>query len=279
LSSPTPVFDEAPRGRDPLESLRTVLQSFSALDLAATAGALELIPENAERTLRIQAFAHVAATLPYREGLPRISASRLRLIMNGPELGALAHGEDPFPNTFVEEVTYYGGSYAVFPGAMSGSTFTFRHLCRAIFKEDCLPSYVAAEINQIVLGSLRPSSTMAARAGLRRGADPSASSSDSIGVPESSRLSALKAAVTFSRREMEEFFGEGDFDNRSWSRLTGTPGSLKVNEFSFEDSRLLITPIQQFGNTFVVSAPKRSSRHSIIRSSLSLYREEHGLHL
>jgi hypothetical protein len=256
LSSPTPVTDEAPPRRDPLENLRAILEPFNVLDLAATAGALELIPENAERTLRIQAFAHVAGTLPYRDGLPRISASRLRTVVNGPELGALAHGEDPFPNSFVEEVTYYGGSYAVFLGALSGATFTFRHLCRAIFKEEGVPSYVTEEINRIVLGSLRLSNAIAARAGLRRGTDPVPGSSSSIVIPDSHRLTAAKAAVTYSRQEMVGFFGEGDIDDRAWSRLTCLPGSLKLNELSFEDSRLLITPILQFGNTFVVSCPE-----------------------
>lgn len=256
MSSPTPVIDEARPRREPLENLRAVLESFNALDLAATAGALELIPENAERTLRIQAFAHVAGTLPYRDDLPRISASRLRSVVNGPELGALAHGEDPFPNSFVEEVTYYGGSYAVFPGAMSGATFTFRHLCLAIFKEEGVPSYVAEEINRIILGSLRLSNTIAARAGLRRGTDPVPGPSSSIVIPDSHRLTAAKAAVTYSRQEMVGFFGEGDIDDRAWSRRTCLPGSLNLNEISFENSQLLNTPILQFGNTFVVSCPE-----------------------
>lgn len=256
MSSPTPVFDEVPPRSNPLDDLRRLLQPFDALDLCVTAAALELIPENAERTLRIQALAHVAATLPYREGLPRISASRLRAIVKGPELGALAHGEDPFPNSFVEEVTYYGGSYAVLPGAMSGATFTFQHLCRAIFQEDGVPSYVAAEINRIIVGSLRLSNTMATRAGLRRGTDPASTASDAIVVPESGRLAALKAAATFSRQEMEVFFGEGEMGNRPWSRLTGTPGLVKVDQFTFEDSQLLLNPIRQFGNTFVISCPE-----------------------
>ena len=82
------------------------------MDLLATAGALGLLPENAERALRLQAFAQVVASLQIRENLPRISVPRLRQFLSGPELTGLAHGEDPFPNAFVEEVPFFGGSFA-----------------------------------------------------------------------------------------------------------------------------------------------------------------------
>jgi hypothetical protein len=256
LSSPTSAVDEAPPDRGPLEALRAILAPFNTFDLAAVAGALELIPQNAERTVRLQAFAHTVASLPYKEESPRISASRLRATLNGRELGALAYSEDPFPNAFVEEVAYYGGSYAVFPGAMSGATFTFRHLANSIFQQDDFPRYIAGEIHPLILGTLRLSNAMARGAGLRRGADPSPNASSSIVVPDSQRLSALKAAVTFSREQMEAFFGKGDIGNMPWSRLTCTPRSLNNIDFSFEDSLLLLTPIIQFGNAFVICCPE-----------------------
>ena len=255
MSSATPSFEEKPDNRDPLDDLRAAVDAFDAADLVATAGALELIPANAERCLRLQAFAHAAVSLPYTEGLQLISMPRLRAILNGPNLESLAHAEDPFPNAFVEEVPYYGGSYAVLPGAMSGATFTFRHLCRAIFKEGEIAGNTASRVNNIALGCLRMSSAMLARAGLQRGAAPTPTS-DGIVVPARSQLADLKCAVTFSRDEMEEFFGEGNIEDQPWSRLTRLPGSVGIPDFSFEDSPLLIRPIVQFGNTFIVSCPE-----------------------
>jgi hypothetical protein len=98
-----PDFEEKENAHDPLADLRTKLEPFDPLDLLATAGALELLPDNAERALRLQAFAQVVASLQIRENLPNISLSRLRQFLSGPELTSLAHGEDPFPNAFVEE--------------------------------------------------------------------------------------------------------------------------------------------------------------------------------
>ena len=33
----------------------------------------------------------------------------------------MEQGEDPYPGPFIEEVPFYGGGYAVFPGLTSGA--------------------------------------------------------------------------------------------------------------------------------------------------------------
>jgi hypothetical protein len=127
-----PVLRDREDTHGPLVDLRRKLGPFDPVDFLATAGALELLPENAERALRLQAFADVAASLQTRQGFNTISVLRLRQLLSGPELQGLAHGEDPFPNAFVEEVSFFGGSYAVFPGTASGVGYTFRILSRTL---------------------------------------------------------------------------------------------------------------------------------------------------
>ena len=107
MSDTASVIGGEERSQAFLAKLRAQLEPFDPLDLLATAGALELIPENAERALRLQAFAQAVASLQVRQALPTISAPHLRRILSGPELSGLAHGEDPFPNAFVEEVPFY----------------------------------------------------------------------------------------------------------------------------------------------------------------------------
>ena len=238
-----------------LAKLRAQLEPFNPLDLLATSGALELVPENAERALRLQAFAQVVASLPIRRALPAISTSRLRRILNGPELSGLAHGEDPFPNAFVEDVPFYEGSYSVFPGTTAGSTYTFRMLSRAVFQHDRLQR-AGRLAYPLVLGTLRLSREMCTRAELQRGADPLSRPSEGIIVPASERFRDLKSAVTFTREDMGRFFGEGLINGRPWERLTTLCGSVPYSEYSFEDSPLMLRPIVQAGNTFIVPCPE-----------------------
>jgi hypothetical protein len=241
---------------DPLVDLRRKLEPFDPVDLLATAGALELLPENAERALRLQAFAQVAASLQIRQGLNRISVPRLRQFLSGPELTGLAHGEDPFPNAFVEEVPFFGGSYAVFPGTASGVAYTFRMLSRALFRDDSVFRSESRHLFSFVTGVLRLSHEMVRRAGLHRGADPKSQPSGPIIIPSGDRLNGLKNAVSFTREEMEAFFGPGEFAKRPWDRLTSLAGSVSAEGFSFEDSPLMLQPIIQAGNTFVVPCPE-----------------------
>lgn len=239
-----------------LAKLRAQLEPFDPVDLLATAGALELVPENAERALRLQALAQAVAGLQVRRALPSISASRLRHILGGPELSGLAHGEDPFPNAFVEEVPFYQGSYSVFPGTTSGSAYTFKLLSRTVFQHDRIPRAVGRRAYPLVLGTLRLSREICRRASLQRGADPLSRPSEEILVPGSERFRSLKSAVTFTREDMERFFGEGGIDGRPWERLTALCGSIPYSEYSFEDSPLMLRPIIQAGNTFVVPCPE-----------------------
>jgi hypothetical protein len=45
-----------------------------------------------------------------------------------------SHQEDPFDNLFVEEFLFYGGSYLVFPGIVSQSTYAVARLAEAILR-------------------------------------------------------------------------------------------------------------------------------------------------
>jgi hypothetical protein len=251
-----PNFEKKEDAHDQLPALRSKLEPFDPIDLLAIAGALELLPENAERVLRLQAFAQVVASLPVRENLPKISLPRLRQFLSGTELTSLAHGEDPFPNAFVEEVPFFGGSYSVFPGTASGAAFTFRLLSRTVFRDETLSRSVGPHVHFLIRGVLSLSNAIVARAGLRRGVNPASEASSAIVLPNSNRLNTLKNAVTFAREDMEAFFGAGELAKRPWDQLTALAGSVPAVGFSFEDSPLMLRPIIQAGNTFIVPCPE-----------------------
>jgi hypothetical protein len=107
------------------------LSPYDPADLLADVAALQLLPENADGSIRLEAFAHVAASLDDEPNKPSISLQRLKQIANAEPLGqgAVTSHEDPCDNAFTEAFTFHGGMFIVFPGHVDDSTFILRHLC------------------------------------------------------------------------------------------------------------------------------------------------------
>src|SRR6266487_4859425 len=102
-----------------------VLSPYDPWDILATIAGLQLLPENADRTIRLEALAHAAASLETDPAKPRISLPRLRQIADSDPLGrgAIASQEDPFNAPFTEAFMFHGSSFMVFPGIAAHSTF------------------------------------------------------------------------------------------------------------------------------------------------------------
>lgn len=112
--------------QDLLSGVARSLAPFDPTDLAATVGALQLLPENAGRYLVLPAFAHAVATLSPSNEKRTISAGRLRDLLRTEPLGKgfLVAFEDPFEFSFTESIAFEDGAYTVFPGnATESSTF------------------------------------------------------------------------------------------------------------------------------------------------------------
>jgi hypothetical protein len=98
-------------------------------DLIAALAGLQLVPQNADRLLRLEGGVQTVASL---DGVParRVTRSELDAWLAATPF---AVGEDPFNNSFVEELPFVGGSYRVLPGLMDGSAYLVRRLAAAIF--------------------------------------------------------------------------------------------------------------------------------------------------
>jgi hypothetical protein len=258
-----------------LSALRDSLEVFSSADLLAVAGGLQLLPDNAERSLRLEAFAHTCAALPLSNSLPKISIPRLRQLLNQHvSLSSIAHGEDPYPGAFVEEVSFYGGSYPVFPGLTSGVTYVFKRLCQCLFGRPHPYSSAAREAYALIRGTLMISREIATRAGLERTVEPVSAPGGPIIVPNSARAAQLKHAVTFSKMDIESTFGVQRDGFTSWGRITVQAGSILLEAHHGDDGPLLLTPIVQCGESFIVSCPESllsALNHHIVSIAI-----EHG---
>lgn len=225
-------FRDNPAERHFLQDLSDSISVFDVIDLLGIAGGLQLLPRNAERTLRLEAFAHVCGSLPFVPSRPRISIPRLRSILTQDSgLATIEQGEDPYPGPLIEEVPFYGGGYAVFPGLTSGATYVFKTLCNCFFQQRHVLMPFVARLQALIKGTLALSDTIASRAGLDRTVEPVSAPHETIVVPDAYHLSSLKKAVTFELPDLESFYGIGPGGNSVWEPLTCPVGSFGLSSF------------------------------------------------
>jgi hypothetical protein len=251
-----------------LSPLREAVCHFDSFHLAASCGALALLPENASRIFRVEALAHVAGTLTTSSDA-LITPQQLQGLFHQPPLSTpIGNAEDPFPNLFVEEVPFFGGSYRIFPGPTTGTSFSFQRLTACIFQASEWPKEFASQIYDLVKGSLFISDLLAERSDLKRGARGDATERGEIYFPADEKFDILRGAVTFSSDELESCFHRAGIDAQSTSDLVVNAGDFTVADHGICDGLLVRKPIVRYGDQFIVAAPQRllaATNHLIVR--------------
>ena len=117
-----------------LKQIYKGIEPFDKLDLLSKVAALQLVPENAERAIRLEAIIHAIVSQNPTSNQPKISLGHLRRLCNSKYIvdGPIGHAEDPCDNMFTEAFTFQGGSYIVFPGIVEEPTFILRNLVKAL---------------------------------------------------------------------------------------------------------------------------------------------------
>jgi hypothetical protein len=261
--------------RHPLESLATKLSSFNSLDLLATIGALQLMPENADRTIRLEAFAHAAASLPERRGKRPIGRKQLYRFCNTKPLGngLIPKAEDPCANLFTEAFPFHGGSFLVFPGIAGEATFILRHLMYAVFGQpDPFPDAAFAYQAQALLsGILTVSTTVAHRAGLYRGIAPVSVQNGKVVLPDQQRLDALKHTVVFSQEEFASLLDQAGVDIAALEGLIQQVGQVSLANYQVKHGELLTHPLIRTKTQIIVALPGTvvaATNHALIQMAV-----------
>jgi hypothetical protein len=248
-----------PGDAHPFITLAEDLKEYDCRDLLAATGALQLIPQNAERTLRLEALANVAASIQYEANKPVITPDELQEILTKYPLGegALAAAEDPYENLFTEAFAFYGGSYTVLPGILGDSTFILEHLATALLRHPTpFPHYrFQREARELLWATLALSNTVCSRANLARNLQPVSASDDVVFVPSEIVLAASKTAVMFKPSEVVALLREFALPITTLNQLLTHQGSFDVGDYSPERHPLLRKPLVQSGNVFVVAIP------------------------
>lgn len=256
-----------------LAALVEKLTPFDPADVLAAIGGLQLLPENADHIVRLEAFAHAAAALGDEAGQHPISRNRLRQLANTEPLGGkgIAQHEDPCDNALTEAFTYHGGMYTVFPGQVDEATFQLRHLAAAVFANpDAYPTpEFADQADKVLLAILVLSTEIARRAGLGHGVLPTFLGREAeVVVPESQRLTQLKQAVSFSQNELDQLLAKWNLSLSDLHRLIRPIGSVSIANYQLDQGNLQACPIAQTDLQYIVALPGMllaAARHALIR--------------
>jgi len=244
--------------------------------LVRAAAALQLLPENIQRLVRLQRLAAIGAALPARPEAPRMSPSRLRSLLKDPLVSGpnVRSGEDPYDDLYTAEVPFHGGPHLVAQGLTSRSAHTAGLLLRSIFAPvgDALPTEYREDANLLTLVLLRLSHTMCVAAGLRRGIAPPESKTGEVFVPGETRLNQLRQAVTFDFAALAALLPGAAIPVVRRLSVAVAEHPLKLDSGS--DDGLIVTPLLATGDGIVIANPGELA--SALRHHLILLAAEHG---
>jgi hypothetical protein len=239
-----------------LVTLDVAISGFDPIDLLSAVAGLQLLPQNAERVVRLEALAYRVASGQSTRSR-RIAPHSLRELCNSPALGAIGHAEDPFDSVFCEEICFHGGSYRILPGINEHATFILKRLLESLFfHRDNFPDreYVRMATS-LIHGTLALSERICAAAGITRNPQIESRFQEDIVVPDGTVLTRLKGAVRFSREGFGHFLLDLGLPVDCLRTLTATAQDLQPDA-DFQITGLLSRkPIVTTGTDVVVASP------------------------
>ena len=189
-------------------AVRAELAEMDALQVAATAGALALIPANQGHLFRLSILAALAAEVSPADLGGGIDQRRIQAIINRGDLAAVAaQQEDPIEDIMTEELAFYGGSYLVSSGIAQDSTYVLRLALRGLLLTDVLAADVQGELSVLAQSVLALSDHVLRGADLARYQVPPTEVSREVDVPGQSRLRRMIESMTFTSASFDQIHG------------------------------------------------------------------------
>lgn len=172
--------------------------------------ALQLIPENATKWVRLERLLEIAYSLPREVTQEPIGSAQLRALLTHPPIATphVASQEDPFEEPFTAVLTFGGGTYRVVMGGASGANTGCQlvlEAARLLQPDEFSELRFAVMRDARVLLTL--SEEMCSRVGLPRWASPTHSSRSALVVPSDDELSRLARSATFTDAELAAILG------------------------------------------------------------------------
>lgn len=120
-----------------LSPLLASVEPYDSWHLLTRVAALQLVPLNASRLIRLGLLAATVASRPRTPGRHTISARGLRRLKHGQALAQIAaHQEDRVLAPFSESVFLYGGDYVVLPGLQEHAVYIVKAFAAGMFRRE-----------------------------------------------------------------------------------------------------------------------------------------------
>ncbi|RYD59146.1 MAG: hypothetical protein EOP56_02640 [Sphingobacteriales bacterium] len=234
-------------------SIPYILKSCDRSALLQTWGALNLMPENHGKNVRLDKLCARTLLQSGKSGnLPSVNEIEqffTKQYLSDPE-------EDPDTNLFTDLIVFHGGDHIVFPGIMGNGVYVLGNMMTAIFQfgTSDLPVELVTNANHLCKLVLGISKLLAERAGYHRYM-PGAASDNTIFVPESSRLADLRAAVTFSRAEMADFLSSEGISEAALALFVIDLQDPDLDSRYGQENPVLLKPIYFDGSNYIIISP------------------------
>jgi hypothetical protein len=231
--------------------------SYDLKDFLSKVGALSIMPENASHITRLEILTAATIANTYRPDTPKISNSHFIKILSQ-YLGtssSITPLEDSTPNLFTESITFFDGSYIIFPGIFDSAGHMMRHLCRtmnSLRHSETNSRFLSVAVNEI-LAILLISDAIAHRATLSRGISGGTKTwEENIKIPNGPRLSKLQSAVTFRKEDLERILNDQNIPLSIINSYICVPGIEFPQGNDFENSLIYQKPIVNIKDIFYV---------------------------
>ena len=245
------------RSPDPSALIRAVaanLKGYDRAGLAATMGAIDLDPRNANQLLRTQLASRAVLSIVRTAG-PLISASRLRRLMNTAPIAdeSYVRLEDPLNELVVEEIVLPIGTFRMSSGTTAEGVWVLERLVDAISRLSSIDRPAAARALQLAAAGAVIADSMYRKAGLERGTRPRGQHRGPVTVADSFNLDRLREAVTFKDSHVQDLLRHHRLSLESLSPIL-VEGDSGV---TFEDPEpsAIQRPILREGGAHIVCSP------------------------
>ncbi|WHY77807.1 hypothetical protein QNH20_01095 [Neobacillus sp. WH10] len=252
------------------EKLKETVEKFDLLNLLITNSACQMMPVNANKLQRFEAVAFCLCSCLYEDNKLVMSKSRIKSIYNSNlyDLEKVAVYEDPFEQMFTESITFYGGTYIVFPGITETGTLIIRQLLKAIFLSERKSEFgeFYKEAYDVAILFLSISNAMAEKAGLNYREESKVKNAD-ITIPPFDIEERLFDAVSFDKEELAEILSKNGVDIGVLDDFIVNFGDANIHDYTSDNHFLHHKPFLRYGDEIIVTMPCNllgTLRHSII---------------
>lgn len=256
------------------EKLKETVEKFDLLNLLITNSACQLMPVNANKLNRFEAMAFCISSCQYDDSKPVLSKSRLKSIYNSNLYGLekVSIYEDPFEQMFTESITFYGGTYIVFPGITETGSFIIKNLLKAIFLSERKPEFreFYKKAYDLAVSFLSISNAMAEKAGIKYGEESKVVDSE-IRIPPFNMEKRLFNAVSFDKNDLAVLLKKSGVEIDIIDNFLVSFGDGKISDYTNDNHILHHKPFLHHEEKIVVTMPCNllgTLRHSLINLAI-----------